>query len=55
MGDTFTVADAYLFTVLSWAAYVKLDLSGWPAITAFQARVGSRPAVQVALKGQGLI
>ncbi|MEY4764588.1 MAG: hypothetical protein RI907_1261 [Pseudomonadota bacterium] len=55
MGDTFTVADAYLFTVLSWARLIQLDLSGWASITAFQARVGSRPAVQAALKGQGLI
>ena len=55
MGDTFTVADAYLFTVLSWAGYAKVDLSGWAHLTAFQARVGSRPAVQAALKAQGLI
>ena len=54
MGDTFTVADAYLFTVLSWARFIQLDLSGWPAITAFQARVAARPAVQAALKAQGL-
>ena len=54
MGDTFTVADAYLFTVLSWARFIQLDLSDWPAITAFQARVAARPAVQAALKAQGL-
>ncbi len=55
MGDTFTVADAYLFTVLNWAGFAKLDLSGWANITAFQARVAARPAVQAAMKAQGLI
>lgn len=55
MGEDFTVADAYLFTVLSWAPFIKLDLSVWPHITAFQARVAARPAVQAALKAEGLI
>jgi glutathione S-transferase len=55
MGSQFTVADAYLFTVLSWAGYVKLDLSGWPAVQAYLGRVGARPAVQQALRDEGLI
>lgn len=55
MGDTFTVADCYLFTVLSWAAMVKLDLSGWPSVTAYLARVRERPAVREALKAEGLL
>ena len=55
MGDAFTVADAYLFTVLSWAAYVKLDLSGFTAVTAYLQRVAARPAVQAALKAEGLL
>jgi len=54
LGDAFSVADAYLFTVLSWMPYVKLDLSRWPNLTAFQARVAARPAVQAALKAEGL-
>ncbi|MDY0046897.1 MAG: glutathione transferase GstA [Thauera propionica] len=54
LGDGFSVADAYLFTVLSWMPYVKLDLSRWSNLTAFQARVAARPAVQAALKAEGL-
>ena len=52
MGDTYTVADAYLFVVLSWAAYVKLELS--PTLQAYQGRIAARPAVQAALKAEGL-
>ena len=55
LGEAFSVADAYLFTVLSWAKIVKIDLSPWSQITAYQARVGARPAVQAALKAEGLI
>ena len=44
-GDRFTVADAYLFTLTRWARAVKLDLSGFPNLEAFQKRVGSRKAV----------
>ncbi len=55
MGDTFTVADAYLFTVLSWSQHVGVDMSKWPVLTAYLARVGHRPKVQEALKEEGLI
>jgi glutathione S-transferase len=55
MGSTFTVADAYLFTVLNWTRHVKIDLSKWPVLTAFQARIGQRPKVQEAMKAEGLI
>jgi glutathione S-transferase len=55
MGDTFTVADAYLFTVLSWTKGLGIDLTHWPALTAYLARVGHRPKVQEALKAEGLI
>ncbi|HBG29538.1 MAG TPA: glutathione transferase GstA [Gammaproteobacteria bacterium] len=55
LGDQFTVADAYLFTVLSWAPYLKLDLSPWPALGAYVGRIGSRPAVQQALAAEGLL
>ncbi len=54
-GDTFTVADAYLFTVTNWARTVKLDLSRYPNLLAFQARVAARPAVQAAMRAEGLI
>jgi len=55
MGDTFTVADAYLFTVTNWAPYVALDISGLPHLLAYRARVGARPAVVAAMKAEGLI
>jgi glutathione S-transferase len=55
LGDTFTVADAYLFTLTRWARAVKLDLSGFPNLEAFQKRVGSRKAVVDAMRAEGLI
>ena len=55
LDNTYSVADAYLFTVLGWAKYIKLDLSAWPNLTGFQARMASRPAVQRAMKAEGLI
>jgi len=54
-GDRFTVADAYLFTLTRWARIVKLDLSGFTNLEAFQKRVGSRKAVIAALRAEGLI
>ena len=54
-GDTFTVADAYLFTVTSWASFVQFDLSAFPRLLAFQKRVAARPAVQQALRDEGLL
>ena len=54
-GDKFTVADAYLFVVTGWAQYVKVDLSGFPNLQAFQQRVAARPAVQAAMKAEGLL
>jgi len=54
-GDKFSAADAYLFTVTTWAKYVKLDLSEFPNVVAFQARVAARPAVQAAMKEEGLL
>ncbi len=55
MGDTFSVADAYLFTVGNWAGHVALDITGLPHLAAFMARVAARPAVQSAMKAEGLI
>ncbi len=51
-GATFTIADAYLFTILNWSAMLKVDLSPWPALQKFQARVAARPAVQATLKAE---
>lgn len=47
-GAQFTVADAYLYTVTNWAGYLKIDLSEFPNLLAFQKRVAARPAVQAA-------
>ncbi len=55
LGDHFTAADAYLFTVTNWAGRVDLDLSEFPALQAFQQRVAARPHVQVAMQAEGLI
>ena len=55
MGEQFTVADAYLFTVSGWGKFVGLDLSDLPNLQAYLGRVGSRPAVQAALRAEGLI
>jgi glutathione S-transferase len=54
-GETFTVADAYLFTVVNWAGSLKIDLAPWPALQAFQARVAARPKVREAMTAEGLI
>ena len=55
MGNDFTVADAYLFTILNWAPMLKVDLAPWPALVAYQARVAARPAVHAALVAEGLV
>lgn len=55
LGDKFTVADAYLFTVTRWAPRVGIDLAKWPNVTAYLDRVGARPKVQEALKAEGLM
>jgi len=54
MGDKFTAADAYLFTVLNWAPHLKVSLDKWPTIQAYVGRVAARPQVQAALKAEGL-
>jgi len=54
LGDTFTVADAYLFTLLRWTALVHIDLTQWPVLAAYVARVHERPKVQEALHAEGL-
>jgi glutathione S-transferase len=55
MGDGFTVADAYLFTLLGWSRLTQIDLSGWPVLVAYHARVSARPAVHAAMKAEGLV
>ena len=53
MGEQFTVADAYLFTVSRWSSYVGLDLSDLRHLQRFMKQVGERPAVQEALRAEG--
>jgi glutathione S-transferase len=55
VGERFSVADGYLFTVANWAAVVRFDLSAWPLLQAFQARIAARPAVQQAMRAEGLL
>lgn len=54
-GDSFSVADAYLFNVLRWCGFHKIDLATWSNIQAFFARAGARPQVQAAMRAEGLI
>lgn len=54
-GEQYTVADAYLTTVLGWCNYVKMDLSPWPKLAAYAGRAVSRPKVQETLKAEGLM
>ena len=49
-GDKYTVADAYLFTVLNWTNIHKIDLAKWP-----NARIGARPKVQETMRAEGLL
>ena len=55
MGDQFSVADGYLFTVTNWAKPLNLDLSALSNLTAYRARVAARPGVQQAMKAEGLL
>lgn len=55
LGEHFTVADAYLFVTLSWGKYVNFDISRWPVLADYAAKISARPAVQKAMKEEGLI
>jgi len=52
LGETFTVADGYLYNVLRWTKFTGIDLARWPSLTTFYARIESRPAVQAALTAE---
>ena len=47
-GPAFTIADCYLYTLLTWTKFLKVDVSAWPALVAYLERVGARPSVQEA-------
>lgn len=55
LGKSFSVCDAYLFTVFSWCQYVGIDGSQWKNLSSFSSRVYARPAVQAAMKAEGLL
>jgi len=54
-GDTFTIADSYLFAVVNWGNGVGIDLSAWPALKEFHARVAARPKVKEAMEAEGIL
>ena len=55
MGDHFSVADGYLFTVTNWAQPMSIDLSSFTNLVAYRARMAARPAVQAVMKAEGLL
>ena len=55
IGEQFTVADAYLFTVSNWCGHVGVDISGLKHLAAYRERIAARPAVQAAMKAEGLL
>lgn len=55
MGDAFTVADAYLVTVLNWTRPGGIDLAAWPRLQEYRQRIRERPAVRAALEAEGLL
>ncbi len=54
LGDTFTVADGYLFTVTRWAVPTKVDLSAFKNLAAYMERIAARPAVKAAMAAEGI-
>lgn len=55
MGETFTVADAYLLTMVNWLRPAGLDPARWPGLKAYRARLSERPSVKEALQAEGLL
>lgn len=55
VGDGFTVADAYAFTIINWTNFVGIDLKAYPNVAAYSARIAARPKVQEALRAEGLM
>jgi glutathione S-transferase len=54
-GETFSAADAYLFTILGWAGHVKLDLGQWPNVKRYHGELSTRPSIVASMKAEGLI
>lgn len=55
LGDRFSILDAYAFAVLNWTKLHKIDIGRWPGLAAYLERIAARPAVQEALRAEGLI
>ncbi|MEQ1528006.1 MAG: glutathione transferase GstA [Methylococcales bacterium] len=55
LGEEFSVADAYLFVTLSWGSYVNFDIGQWPELARYVEKISARPAVQKAMREEGLI
>ena len=55
MGKAFSVADAYLFTILGWGKWTNIDLGQWPVLQEYSARIAARPMVIAALQAEGLL
>jgi glutathione S-transferase len=55
MGEVFSIADPYLFTMITWTAHTGIDISGMKNLGAYQARIAARPSVQAAMKAEGLL
>ncbi len=54
-GDGFSAVDGYLFTILGWPQHVGIDLGKWPVLASYSEKIAQRPAVQAALKAEGLV
>jgi glutathione S-transferase len=55
LGQQFSAVDAYLFTILNWHGFLKVDMTKWPTLMGYMEKVKSRPSVQAAMKAEGLI
>ena len=51
-GDTFTVADGYLYNLLRWTEHMGIDLRRWPTLQAYFARIDARPTVKAAVEAE---
>lgn len=55
LGNEYTIADSYLFTILNWSPWLKFDLTPWPQLSAYVERIKARPATLKTLKAEGLM